>query len=498
MRPRCGLPPGVASAYPCMMARLFAALVLVACTPAADTTGGAPVTGNTSLASAGEGPSPTTTAPTTSTGTSGESPGPSSSEGTGTTTSAGTSSGDPSGESTASSAGAVAPSFTLRPITDENRHYDTMHGGWGPHLRGLMRAGDDALWFTVDEGEDVYHNRKVRYFRRGVDEDVWSEQAENLHATGIQQNAASILVGDTILTYGVDVAAQRLEECYLNTEDISQRACNTVLISGVPYQTPPNSNYVGAALLGEGWRIVWWTVVGENGGEGSFYYTYNYGGGWNGPVASGLAGANDLGYVHAMATAGGGLALAGQTFTGKYPDGSYHAVVGELTPGMPLVTTILTDVEPGVEVRTVADLWNDPVSGAVHVVATTQTGGLRYYHRPPGSPWAEHTLPDHSFADGYRARFVRPAGAGLHLVLGSSSGAGVTVFRAPDDAVDMAVDWGVAESFAVPEPGPGFAAPSALFVESATYQERAVAGLRVAICGAYQVSDGEIWELTME
>jgi hypothetical protein len=165
---------------------------------------------------------------------------------------------------------------------------------------------------------------------------------------------------------------------------------------------------------------------------------------------------------------------------------------------MPLVTTILTDVDPGVEVRTVADLWNDPVSGAVHVVATTQTGGLRYYHRPPGSPWAEHTLPDHSFADGYRARFVRPAGAGLHLVLGSSSGAGVTVFRAPDDAVDMAVDWGVAKSFAVPEPGPGFAAPSALFVESATYQERAVAGLRVALCGAYKVSDGEIWELTME
>lgn len=479
------------------MARMFAALVLVACTPAADTTG-APVTGSTSLGSAGEGPSPTsTTAPTTGTGTSGVSPGSSGSEGV-TTTSMSTSSGDVSGESTASSTGAVMPSFTLRPITDENRHYETMHGGWGPHLRGLMRAGDDALWFTVDQGEDVYHNRKVRYFRRGVDEDVWSELAENLHAPGIQQNAASILVGGTILTYGVDVAAQRLEECYLNTEDISQRACNTVLISGVPYQTPPSSNYVGAALLGEGWRIVWWTVVGENGGEGSFYYTYNYGGGWNGPVASGLAGANDLGYVHAMATAGGGLALAGQTFTGKYPDGSYHAVVAELTPGMPLVTTILADADPAVEVRTAADLWQDPVSGAVHVIATTQTGGLRYYHRPGGAGWVEHTLPDHSFPDGYRARFIRPAGAGLHLVIGSSSGAGVTLLRAPDDAVDAAVDWAAAESFVVPEPGPGFSAPSALFVESGTYQERAVDGLHVAICGAYKISDGEIWELTLE
>jgi hypothetical protein len=373
-----------------------------------------------------------------------------------------------------------------------------MHGGWGPHLRGLMRAADDALWFTVDQGEDVVHNRKVRYFRRGVDEDAWTEQAENLHAAGIQQNAASILVGDTIFTYGVDIAAMRLEECTLDTTDISQRACNTVLISGTPYATPASSNYVGAALLGAGWRIVWWTVVGENGGEGAFYYTYNYGGGWNGPVASGLGGANDLGYVHAMATADAGLALAGQTFTGKYPDGTYHAVVAELTPGMPLALTILTDADPSVEVRTAADLWHDPDSGAVHVVATTQTGGLRYYHRPPGAAWAEHTLPDFSFADGYRARFVRPAGQRLHLVLGSNSGAGVSVLRAPDDVVDAAIDWGAGDSFAMPEPGPGFAAPSALFTQSRTYQERPVDGLRFAICGAYQVSDEQIWEVTLE
>lgn len=487
------------------MIRGFITLVMVAaCTPATDdATGGATVTGvvsttglaSTTTASSGEAPVPTT-AGASSEGSGAELTGEAS-------TTSGASSGEPPGSSSddsgeASSTGAAVPVFTLRPITTENRHYDTMHGGWGPHLRGLMRAADDALWFTVDQGEDVGHNRKVRYFRRGVAEAEWSEQAENLHAPGIQQNAASILVGDTIFTYGVDIAAQRLEECSLNTLDVAQRACNPVLISGVAYPTPPNSNYVGAALLGPGWRIVWWTVVGENGGEGGFYYTYNYGGGWNGPVASGLAGANDLGYVHAMATASGGLALAGQTFTGKYPDGTYHAVVGELTPGMPLVTTILGDPDPAIEVRTAADLWQDVESGAVHVVATTQTGGLRYYQRPPGATWAEHALPDHSFADGYRARFLRPEGGRLHLVLGSSSGAGVTVLRAPDEAVDVAIDWAAADSFAAPEPGPGFAAPSALFVESRTYQERPVAGLHFASCGAYQVSDGEIWELTLD
>jgi len=480
------------------MPRLLVALVLVACNPAAgDTSGGTSGAGGTGgaadPASSGDAPVPTTGAATTGSITSGAVAG--TSTGTSTGEVATSTGGGPSGEV---STGAAEPMFVLRPITADNRHYVTMHGGWGPHLRGLMRAGDDALWFTVDQGEDVDHNRKVRYFRRGADEAGWSEQAENLHAAGVQQNAASILVGDTIFTYAVDIGAHRLEECTLNTTDVSQRACGPVLISGAEYPTPANSNYVGAALLGEGWRIVWWTVVGEGGGEGAFYYTYNYGGGWNGPVVSGLAGANDLGYVHAMATGAGGLALAGQTFTGKYPDGTYHAVVGELTPGMPLVTTTLADLDPAIEVRTAADLWHDPDSGAVHVVATTQTGGLRYYQRPPGAAWVEHALPKHSFADGYRARFMRPAGGRLHLVLGSSSGAGVTVLRAPDDGVDAAVDWASGESFAVPEPGPGFAAPSALYVESRTYQERPVAGLGFAMCGAYQVSDGEIWELRPE
>jgi len=475
--------------------------LLAACAPAGDAASSSaadPATGVTGgSGDSGDSGDSGEPGPTTGLGSTTASPGTSTGEPTGTVAS--TSAAESSDESGASgSTGAAAPAFVLRPITAENRHYEAMHGGWGPHLRGLMRAADDALWFTVDAGEDVYHNRKVRYFRRGVDDAQWSEQAENLHAAGIQQNAASLLIGDLILTYGVDIAAQRLEECYLDTTDISKRACNTVLISGVPYQTPANSNYIGAAVLGEGWRIVWWTVVGENGGEGAFYYTYNYGGGWNGPVASGLAGANDLGYVHAMATADGGLALAGQTFTGKYPDGSYHAVVAEVTPGQPLVYTVLTDPDPGVWVRTAADLWEDRDSGAVHVVATTQTGGLRYYHRPPGAAWAGHALPLHSFADGYRARFVRPAGEPLHLVVGSASGSGVTVLRSPEVGVDAAIDWGAAASFAAPEPGPGFAAPSALYVESRTYQERPVAGLRFAICGAYQVSDEQIWEVTLE
>lgn len=372
-----------------------------------------------------------------------------------------------------------------------------MHGGWGPHLRGLMRAADDALWFTADRGEDVLHNREILYFRRGAGEPAWTEVGALMHVGGIQQNAASVLIGDVIYTYGVDVVAHQLEECYLIVSDPAMRACNTVLIGGVPAVLPANSNYVGAAVLGDGWRIVWWTVVGENGGPGAFHYTYNYGGGWNGPVVTGLGIYNDIGYVHAMSTSDGRLLLVGQTFTGKYPDGTYDAVVAEVTPGMAVAFVALAGPSPEVTARSSGDLWLDAATEDAHVLATTSDGGVAYYHRPPGAPWAAHVQPLHVFGDSYRARFMRVGDGPLHVVRGSASGAGVEVLRAAS-AGPGAVDWAAAEVFAVTSPGPGFGAPSGLYVESPTYQSAPVGAVTFAMCGQYQVSDGEVWQGTIE
>lgn len=442
---------------------------------------------------------PGTTEPgETSAPTSGEAPGSSSGA-------AGTSTGETgdTGETSDTSSGAgttgmaVPEVHTLR-ITDMNRHYVEMHGGWGPHLRGLMRADDDALWFTADKGEDVLHNREILYFRRGADEPAWAVIGGQLHADGIQQNVASILIGGAILSYGVNIAAHVLEECTWDVADPAAHACDTVLISDAPYMTPGNSNYVGAAVLGDGWRIVWWTVVGVDGGAGAFYYTYNYGGGWNGPVVTDLAPYNDIGYVHAMSTTDGRLLLAGQTFTGKYPDGTYHAVVAEVTPGMPVAFTELASGAPELTAQTAADLWLDRASEAVHVLATTDAGDVRYYQRPGGAAWADHTAPLHVFPDSYRARFMRADDGPLHLVRGSAGGSGVEVLRASTDAVDGAVDWASAEHHAVAAPADGFAAPSGLYVESPTYQAAPVGGLNFAMCGQYKVSDGEVWQGSLE
>ncbi|MCY0993430.1 hypothetical protein OV203_40205 [Nannocystis sp. ILAH1] len=463
--------------------RLAAALLLAAC-PAnsAGTTDSLPLTSTgTTTADPATTIATTEVATTTTTGepittsTTGDTPDP--------TTAAGTTEVAP------------PPEVALTLVTDDNRAYVEMHGGWGPHLRGLMRAPDDSLWFHVDAGEDVYHNRTIRYLRRGAGEPAWSLVAEQPHTDGIQQNAASVLVGSTILTYGVNIQQHFLEECYLDTADPSVHACNAVLVSGQVYTTPPASNYVGAAVLGPGARIVWFTVVGEGGGPGRWVYTYDFGGGWNGPVEVDLGGANDLGYVHAMATPGGQLALVGQTFTGQYPDGTYAAVVADVTLGQVPTFMSLEPPDPAAQVRSGADLFHDS-AGDTHVLAYFD-GVVAYYHRPAGASWASHTAPLHVFSDTYRARFIRPADARLWLVRGSAGGQGVQLLRSPTRRGGP-VDWAAAEIVDVPSPDPGFAAPSAIYVESPTYQPAPAGALEFAVCGAYQVGDRSIWHGRLE
>lgn len=434
--------------------------------------------------------STTAAAPTTSTSDPGSS--------TGDGTSTGSTTGSTTGANDTSTTGpAPPPELVATPITDMNRAYVEMHGGWGHHLRGLMRAADDSLWFTVDAGEDVLHNRTIRYFRRGVGEGAWTLVTEQQHTDGVQQNAGSILLDGLILTYAVNTTQHTLEECYLVVGDPTQRACNAITISGAVYVTPPAANYVGAAVLGDGARIVWFTVVGENGGPGELIYTYNYGGGWNGPVVAGLGGANDIGYVHAMATAAGGLALVGQTFTGSYPNGTYAAVVADLTPGQLPTFLALAPPDLAAKVRSSADLFHDPASGATHVLASFD-GAVAYYHRPGGAAWADHLQPLHVFPDTYRARFVRPEGGPLSLARGSASDQGTWLHHAVSGDLADAVAWADAKVVPVAAPAAGFLAPSAIYVESATYQRTPVGALGFALCGQYALADHQIFHVTSE
>lgn len=382
------------------------------------------------------------------------------------------------------------PAVTLALVTDDNRHHPEMHGGWGPQLRAPMLDDSGTLWFAYDGGPSVLVNTTIHYARRG--DDGWETVASQLHTGGVQQNAAHVLRDTSIVSYAVDVAGHFVEACVFDVVASAPVACNAIQIGG-PYATPPSSNYVGAALGPAGETVVWFTVVGDAGGTGQFVYTYDYGGGWNGPVVNLLSGWNDYAYVRASFRAGSQVVFVGQGYVGQYPSGEYTAGIDEFTLGMPTMFESLLPAPPAGQVRSGADVWIDPTSGDTHALAAI-AGSLTYHHLPSGEAWSDHLVPVATLDDLFTARLLHEPGGPLVLV-----GAGATGLQARWADPAGAIDWTTSESLAIEIPAEGFAAPSAIHAMRPEYQTAPISGLHFAVCGQYAVSDGQIWhgELTL-
>lgn len=390
----------------------------------------------------------------------------------------------------------AAPEQTLRLLTAQNRRYEgSMFGGWGPHLRAPMRAGDDTLWFCVDAGEDVLNNREIHYYRDTPE--GWSKVAMQPHAAGVQQNSASVMRNSTILTYSVNVVTSVLEECYFDTADLELDgyACNTITIGG-PYATPPSSNYVGAILSPSGAKLVWFTVVGESGQPGQWIYTVDFGGGWNGPFVLALPQYNDFAYVHAAFVDDATVMMVGQAYLGAYPEGSFRAAVAEFTLGQ---VPTLVELQAGLGVMPISsgDLWIDPASGDAHVLARADPAGVAYFFKPAGASWVDHASPVALLDDTFRTRFLAPAAGPLALARGSAGRAGGVRLHLVDPVPRGPIDWASTLALELALPDAGFASPSAIFTESRAYQTAPVGGLagtlELATCGQYPERDIEIW-----
>ncbi len=215
-------------------------------------------------------------------------------------------------DDTGSSTGGRAPVVTTALVTDQNRHHPEMTGGWGPQLRGVMRTADGVPWFVADAGPSVDVNSAILYFRG--DGDGWAQVGSQNHLPDVQQNAASVMDGAVIRSFAIDIVGHHMEHCEFAIEDVTPLGCAFVDIGGT-YTTPASANYVGAARGPDPVQLVWFTVVGGAGGPGQFIYTYDYGGGFNGPISTVLAGYNDLSYVFASFRGPGEVVLAGQQWS---------------------------------------------------------------------------------------------------------------------------------------------------------------------------------------
>jgi hypothetical protein len=153
----------------------------------------------------------------------------------------------------------------------------------------MVRSTSNGLWYVDDTGSNVNVNSGLSYSKKETG--GWTQKATQGFPGTVQQNTSTVILGDMIYTYVVDVANSKLVECYFYTTNPNYRACNHL-----PFDVGLNANYVGSTINKQGVRVVWWTNVGS-GGNGTWSYVYNYGGGWNGPVTSYVGGYADYSYV---------------------------------------------------------------------------------------------------------------------------------------------------------------------------------------------------------
>lgn len=378
----------------------------------------------------------------------------------------------------------------LIPITSNNRHYPgIMFGGWGPHLRALMRAPNDSLWLAIDEGPDVQHNEQIVYYT--FDGNRWFEDARQNQISGIQQNVASIMVGSEIFSYGVAVRGPHyIEECSFDTLHSERHSSVPVRMAGTNLLVQENSNYIGAAVTPGGGRLVWWTTVGLNGAEGLFSYIYQSGNVWRGPVVTRLGAYNDFAYVFA-AFDGDNVAFAGQLYRGAYPHGSYALGCAEWKLGETLRLSSLEPAGP-LSGQSASDIWVR--HGAAHVIAETHHGSLACYYKPAGKDGSPVKAPYCNLPGVFRARFL-DSGDTLWLVTGGATNEGVLLRGVPKRTINGPIDWPRIAPIHLPSSAPGLEAPSAICVESANYQTTPVRGINLAVVGKYPEFDNEIWHI---
>ena len=385
-------------------------------------------------------------------------------------------------------------------LSDQNRKQDGVaFGGWGPHLRSVLRMNDDSLWYVMDHSKgDVKSNDQLYYLRQ--QDGAWERVVEQDLIPGANQGYAHVTNGKEIFSYGVNFRLGQLHECKLHTETLARGACAAVRNrSGEVVRVGGGANYVGAAISPQGTRLVWWVVVTPTGTQ-QWRYVYNRGDGWEGPVVTNLAKSRGgLSYIYVRFVNENVVALSGQLWIGVFPEGSAQATLTHFRLGDAIqgYHTLKSPDKKGFP-KSGSDLWVNPATSTVHAVVEgfgdDFFGSKVYYYTIKlREPWRELT-PVQSFQGYFRARFTQIAQGDLFLVMGGRTGnSKIDVFHVPGERIADPVNWNAANKFAPTMPGSMHYAPMAIWIENRAYQTTAVRHLSFAITGEYPQKDHEIW-----
>lgn len=267
--------------------------------------------------------------------------------------------------------------YDSRQITNQHRVQEGYVGGfWGHHLGHMVRTATQGLWYVDDTGSDVNINPNITYHRlEGL---KWVLKRTLANPNTIQQNTATVAVGDTIYTYGLNILNWYIEEAVCNARTSTASYNRRIRF------TAAGSNYIGAAVSPTGTRVVWWTRVVDGNGPSDWVYMYNTGSGWSSSITTKIPG-NDFSYVFASFLNDSVFYVGGEVPGGNAPNWTYEAGAGRVVLGQPVQEfTKMKGSNIGAH-----DIWVNRANGDVHFLVYGSYGAPGYFYKPAGGAWTD-------------------------------------------------------------------------------------------------------------
>jgi hypothetical protein len=355
----------------------------------------------------------------------------------------------------------ASPTVTIERITDEHRAVPgAMFGGWGPHLGHLIH-GATSLWIddlcspAVPGDCDVNIDRRVGVFE--LVDGGW-RQRTTIPLTGVQENTGALVDGGAVYVYGV--AGRNVLEC-------TEAGCATI-----PLDIGDAANYVGAAVMPGGGRVVWWTNVVDGGG-GSFAYLVNYGGGWNGPRRAAIGGYNACAYAH-VTFDGDRARWFCQVVAGLAPNWSFSTLTGTSDAALAEPVAWVVGLAPpaGDTIMSTNDLLG------AHLLARSTNGAAVYYHDDAGAYTQQLVVPNT-----YRARWIDAADT-FALALDVDAHTGLAIRTTPRATLPAgALDPSTWAETRVPLPA-DFGSMYAIYPVSPAYQDATIPDVELVVVGS--------------
>lgn len=403
---------------------------------------------------------------------------------------------------------AFAQSFNTSYITDQNRSYkgsSAMFGGWGPHLRSIMRSSDGSIWMAIDGGPSVYANDYVTYYKYDELQNIWINNGVNNHPNyEVQQNMAHLMQNDTIYSYGIEevgiksnsVVGNRMVEIKYSTltgvSTISRLNINGSV--DFPYT---GCNYVGAVInKSNGLKVVWWNRSKGIPSSIGVIWKYPDQANWNGPYeADEIVNGNNYNiftYVYGAFTDDNTLELTGQSGLWTFNPNTdvyvpaYTQINFTKTTALHKPFTWLGG--NGGAANYITDLWVNPCNNDLHVLAYSFTGKTIYYYKPDtATVWTSWQNNANSFNWRYYSKFSYDNYLDT-LTMVSSSGNYIYTYKLKGSQITGMINWAKAIKDSV-HVGSNMGTPCAIYVQRASQQTDSATRFQFAVVGEYPTYD---------